>query len=107
MKLKDLYSLKGIPVVTYTITTVCFIISCLVCYVIPEHFADICLQTKPENIWQYFSGVFIHNIEPKWVMWVHMGLNCMMSFFLHFSGVVVGVLFVALMRKGIHKRVLV
>lgn len=77
MKIRDIYEWKGIPIVTIILTIISFTISCMVCFVLPERFGEFCLQTKPEHIWQYVSGIFIHNIEPKWILWVHMTMNFM------------------------------
>ncbi len=77
MKIRDLYKIKGFPYVTTVLAVISFILSCIVCYLIPEQFGSLCLQTRPEYMWQYFSGIFIHNIEPQWVMWVHMIMNFM------------------------------
>ncbi len=77
MEIRDLYGLKGKAIVTITLAMISFIMSCLVCYVISDSFEDICLQTRPEHVWQYFSGILIHNIEPKLAMWIHMIMNFM------------------------------
>lgn len=76
MRLSGLYKIKGFPVVITTLTVVSFVMSCSV-YLAPELFNYLCIETRPQYVWQYFSGFFIHNIEPKWVMWVHMGMNFM------------------------------
>lgn len=77
MKISDLYKIKGVPVITALLTAISFIMSCIVCYFMPEQFDNICLSTRPAYVWQYVSGIFIHNIEPQWVMWVHMIMNFM------------------------------
>lgn len=76
MKLSDLYKIKGFPVVTVTLTVISFVLSCIV-WLEPALFDYLCIETRPQFFWQYFSGCFIHNIEPKWVMWVHMIMNFM------------------------------
>lgn len=76
MKIKDLYRIKGFPIVTVMLVVISFIMSCLV-WMMPELYDSLCIETRPQYIWQYFSGCFIHNIEPRWVMWVHMGMNFM------------------------------
>ncbi len=76
MKIRDLYRIKGFPVVTVTLAIISFVLSCVV-WMIPELYEYLCIETRPQYIWQYFSGCFIHNIEPRWVMWVHMGMNFM------------------------------
>lgn len=77
MKISDLFKVKGFPVVIVTISTITFILSCTVLLFIPQAFDSLCLETRPDYVWQYFSGIFIHNIEPEWVMWVHMIMNFM------------------------------
>ena len=77
MRIRCLYELKGKAVVTITLTIISFIMSFTVCYMIPESFEKICLKTRPEYVWQYFSGILIHNIEPKFAMWIHMIMNFM------------------------------
>lgn len=77
MRIRDLYRLEGKAVVTIILAMFSFIMSFTVCYVIPESFEDICLKTRPEYGWQYFSGILIHNIEPKLAMWIHMIMNFM------------------------------
>lgn len=76
MKIIDLYRIKGYPVVTMVLAITSFIMSCTV-WLIPELFDYLCIETRPQYAWQYFSGCFIHNIEPSWVMWVHMIMNFM------------------------------
>lgn len=76
MRIRDLYRIKGFPVVTVVLTVISFLLSCTV-WLIPERFDYLCIETRPQYIWQYFSGCFIHNIEPRWVMWVHMIMNFM------------------------------
>lgn len=76
MRIRDLYKIKGVPVVTILLTIISFISSCIV-WMVPELYGVLCIETRPQNIWQLFSGCFIHNIEPRWVMWVHMGMNFM------------------------------
>ena len=76
MKFSDLYKIKGFPVVTVTLTVISFVMSCTV-WLVPTLFDYLCIETRPQYFWQYFSGCFIHNIEPKWVMWVHMIMNFM------------------------------
>lgn len=77
MRIRDLYRLEGKPIVTMSLAIISFVMSCVVCYVIPERFNVFCLQTRPEYMWQYVSGVFIHNIEPSPVMWIHIIMNFM------------------------------
>lgn len=74
MKIRDLYRIKKFPVVTLVLVMISFIMSCMV-WTMPELYDYLCIETRPQYIWQYFSGCFIHNIEPRWVMWVHMGMN--------------------------------
>ncbi len=76
MKIKDLYRIKGFPIVTMILVIVSLAMSCLV-WMIPEWYDLLCIETRPQHIWQYFSGCFIHNVEPRWAMWVHMGMNFM------------------------------
>lgn len=76
MRFSSLYKMKGFPIVIISLTAVSFVMSCTV-YLVPELFDYLCIETRPGYVWQYFSGFFIHNIEPKWVMWVHMGMNFM------------------------------
>ncbi len=76
MKIKDLYKLKGFPAVTVTLVIISFLISCLI-LLRPELYDYLCIETSPKYVWQYFSGFFIHNIEPAWAMWIHMGMNFM------------------------------
>lgn len=76
MKIIDLYKIKGFPIVTVVLAIISFVLSCVV-WMIPELYNYLCIETNPQYVWQYFSGCFIHNIEPKWVMWVHMGMNFM------------------------------
>jgi len=76
MRIRDLYRIEGFPVVTLVLALISFSMSCLV-WMVPELYDVLCIETRPQNIWQYFSGCFIHNVEPKWVMWVHMGMNFM------------------------------
>ncbi len=77
MKISDLYRIKGFPIITVSLAIISFIMSCIVCYLIPNQFDMFCLSTRPAYVWQYFSGILIHNIEPSWVMWVHMIMNFM------------------------------
>lgn len=76
MKIKDLYKVKGFPVVTVILAVVSLSLSFLV-WIKPELYDYLCIETKPQYAWQYFSGCFIHNIKPHWVMWVHMLMNFM------------------------------
>ncbi len=76
MKISDLYRIKGFPVVTIVLVIISFIMSCIV-WMIPSLYECLCIETRPQYIWQYFSGCFIHNIEPRWAMWIHMGMNFM------------------------------
>lgn len=76
MKIRDLYRIKCFPIVTMVLVVISFIMSCIV-WMMPKLYGYLCIETRPQYIWQYFSGCFIHNIEPRWVMWVHMGMNFM------------------------------
>lgn len=76
MKIRDLYRIKGFPVVTVVLVIVSFVLSCVV-WAKPELYEYLCIETRPTYMWQYFSGCFIHNIEPRWIMWIHMGMNFM------------------------------
>lgn len=76
MRIKDLYKIKGFPFVTVSLAVTSFIMSVLV-WLVPDLFDYLCIETRPQYIWQYFSGCFIHGIEPRWVMWLHMGMNFM------------------------------
>lgn len=76
MRMMNLYRIKGVPLVTIVLTLVSFVMSCAV-WLVPEWFDYLCIETRPQYVWQYFSGCFIHNIEPRWVMWVHMMMNFM------------------------------
>lgn len=76
MKIRDLYRIKGVPLVTIILAVVSFVLSCVV-WLRPEWYDYLCIETRPQHIWQYFSGCFIHNVEPRWGMWVHMGMNFM------------------------------
>lgn len=33
------------------------------------------MKTNPDHIWQYASGIFVHGIEPRWFMWIHLIMN--------------------------------
>ncbi len=77
MKISDLYRIKGFPWITVVLAVISFILSGIVCYLIPERFGMFCLTTRPHYIWQHMTGILIHNIEPRWVMWVHMIMNFM------------------------------
>lgn len=76
MRIRDLYRIKGVPFVTVVLVIISFVMSCVV-WLMPELYDYLCIETRPQHMWQYFSGCFIHNIEPRWVMWVHMGMNFM------------------------------
>ncbi len=76
MKIRDLYRIKGFPIVTAVLVIISFVMSCVV-WMIPELYEYLCIETRPKYIWQYISGCFIHNIEPRWVIWIHMGMNFM------------------------------
>lgn len=76
MKIRDLYRIKGFPIVTAVLVIISFAMSCVV-WMIPELYDYLCIETRPQYIWQYFSGCFIHNVEPRWAMWIHMGMNFM------------------------------
>lgn len=76
MKIKDLYRIKGFPIVTAAAAAASFLLS-LVVWLKPELFDSLCLQTNPQYIWQYATGCFIHSIEPRWAMWIHLVMNFM------------------------------
>lgn len=76
MKIRDLYRIKGFPIVTVVLAIMSFVLSCVV-WVKPELYEYLCIETRPTYMWQYVSGCFIHNIEPRSVMWIHMGMNFM------------------------------
>lgn len=76
MKIKELYHIKGFPVVIVTLALVSFVASVGV-WLFPKWFDVLCMQTNARYLWQYLTGALIHNIDPVWVMWVHMGMNFM------------------------------
>lgn len=76
MRIKDLYKIKGFPYVTVILAIFSFVASCVV-WLKPELFDFLCIETRPKYFWQYFSGCFIHSVEPRWSMWIHMGMNFM------------------------------
>lgn len=76
MRIRDLYKIKGFPYVTVILAIVSFVLSCVV-WLKPELFDFLCIETRPKYFWQYFSGCFIHSVEPRWSMWIHMGMNFM------------------------------
>ncbi|MBO4988425.1 MAG: rhomboid family intramembrane serine protease [Lachnospiraceae bacterium] len=76
MRIRDLYRIKGFPFVTVILSIFSFVISCVV-WLQPELFDFLCIETRPKYFWQYFSGCFIHSVEPRWSMWIHMGMNFM------------------------------
>lgn len=64
------------PIVTMLIVIICTVLSVIV-YCNPELFGQMCLATKPVNIWQYFSGCFIHVVEPRVAFWIQLIMNFM------------------------------
>lgn len=62
--------------VTIFIVCVCILLSVVV-YCKPSLFDQMCLATRPTNIWQYFSGCFIHVIEPRFAFWIQLVMNLM------------------------------
>lgn len=76
MRIRDLYRIKGFPYITVILAIFSFVASCVV-WLKPELFDFLCIETRPKYFWQYFSGCFIHSVEPRWSMWIHMGMNFM------------------------------
>ena len=76
MRIRDLYGIKGFPYVTVILSIFSFVLSCVV-WLNPELFDFLCIETRPKYFWQYFIGCFIHSVEPRWSMWIHMGMNFM------------------------------
>lgn len=76
MRIRDLYRIKGFPFVTVILAIFSFVVSCVV-WLKPELFDFLCIETRPKYFWQYFSGCFIHSVNPRWSMWIHMGMNFM------------------------------
>ncbi len=76
MRIRDLYKIKGFPIVTVVLAVVSFILSFVV-WLKPELFEYLCIETRPQYFWQYFSGCFIHSVNPRWSMWIHIGMNFM------------------------------
>ncbi len=76
MRIKDLYKIEGFPFVIVILSVITFVMSCVV-WVKPELYDCLCIETRPQYFWQYFSGCFIHSVNPRWSMWIHMGMNFM------------------------------
>ncbi len=76
MRIRDLYRIKGFPVVTVVLAVISFVLSFVV-WLMPELYDYLCIETRPQYFWQYFSGCFIHSVEPRWSMWIHLGMNFM------------------------------
>lgn len=76
MRIRDLYKIEGFPFVTVILSVITFVMSCVV-WLEPELYDYLCIETRPQYFWQYFSGCFIHSVEPRWSMWIHMGMNFM------------------------------
>jgi membrane associated rhomboid family serine protease len=74
ISLAKLYAIKRIPYVILTITAICVVASIAV-FIVPAWFDILCIKTSPEHIWQYASGIFIHGVNPRWFMWMHLGMN--------------------------------
>lgn len=78
MKLSNLY--KGrfrFLIVTLILTITCVVVS-VSTYLDNSLFDIMAFYAPPRFFWQYFSGVFEHQIEPTWFLWVHLGLNLSM-----------------------------
>ena len=76
MRIRDLYKIKGFPIVTVVLAVVSFVLSFVV-WLKPELFEYLCIETRPQYFWQYFSGCLIHSVNPSWSMWIHIGMNFM------------------------------
>lgn len=61
---------------TMSIAAICAVLS-LIVYCVPGLFDQMCLATRPAHIWQYFSGCFIHVVEPKSAFWIQIIMNFM------------------------------
>lgn len=67
---------KSFPIVTIVVSGVSIFCS-LIVFLNPELFSTLCFRTRPEHVWQYVSGSFIHVIEPRFAFWIQLIMNCM------------------------------
>lgn len=74
MKLKALFDGKNKPVFLWTLLSVTVFVSFLG-LLLPPVFEHLCFVTRPDHIWQVFTGIFVHIINPVGIFFVHLGMN--------------------------------
>lgn len=77
MKFCDFYRKnKKFPIVICAMTVLCLFIS-IPTYFYPELYSIFALWTQPKHLWQYITFIFEHGVEPRWFLWLHLGMNLM------------------------------
>lgn len=74
MRLSKVYAHKGVPFITIILVLLCLLIS-IATFIQPVLYQTLALWTIDIKPWQIISFVFEHNVEPRWVLLLHLGMN--------------------------------